>query len=379
MKYLMFVCESLADDPVADLSGRTPIEAAKTPVMDRLAKSGQVGRVSFVPGDLKPRGDVACLSALGYDPHEFYTGIGPLDALALGVDADDRDVLFRCDLVTSLDDTLVDYAAGQIRASESGILIEALNQKLSGSNARFYHGRGHRNILAFSDAALAEDLGGLECEPPLEVIGKSWKRHLPKGARAKFIADFIDEAKMLLDTHEINRVRIDLGENPANLIWLWGQGRKPKLPGFGQKFGKRGLLYSTARFAQGLGKAAGLEVCSEPGAIEDNLLFVYRADDEKTRSEKGLKRKIKRIEDFDIFLGKTLAAAGEGVKVCVTTDTPETFSKRVRSHGHVPFLVSGPGVAADEADSLNERIASQSRLVFDEGHHLMEFFLGERH
>lgn len=379
MKYLALIAEGLADDPVAELDGRTPLEIAKTPHLTALAKKGAVAGATFAPQSDLPTPDVACLSILGFDPREFYTGLAPLEALALGIAQNDREIAFRCDLVTAADDTLMDPSAGSISGKESSLLIEELNRKFAGSRFKLYNGRGYKNILIVNDPELADDLSELDCMPPARFIGQKISKHLPKGRGEQVLSDLIDQSKAVLENNEINRVRIDLGENPANLLWPWGQGRCPKLPGFSQRFGKKGAVLSDVLFMKGLAKAAGLGVVDsvEAGLENYDFLFVYFPA-ASAKAGKDLKMKIRHIEEFDsAVVGPALKKAAEAGahRILVGTDNPESLARKSAIHGQVPMLLAGDGVQGEANAGFNEKSASQSRLSFGEGFKLMEYFL----
>jgi 2,3-bisphosphoglycerate-independent phosphoglycerate mutase len=377
MKHVVLVCEGMSDEPLEELSGRTPLEVAKIPNISALAKRGKVGAASFVPASLSARSDVACLSILGYDPKEFYTGIAPLEALSRDIVLGENSVAFRSDLVTVSDDTLIDNSASLISATEAQLLINELN-KNAGAGAKFYLGEGYKNLLVISDAENAENLDELECSPPIGVIGQKFAKSLPKGAAAATLIELIRKSKEILENHEINRVRIDLGENPANMIWPWGQGKKPKMPSFKQRYHQKGVVLSRTHYVRGLGKALGFGVAVEVStALRDNdFLFVFMEANAEIYRSKDLKSKIKLIEDFDAkVVGPALKdLEGKPHRVLVTTDCSISIQKKSIFHGHVPFVMAGEGIEASES-SFNEKTANQSKFLFEEGHRLMEVFL----
>lgn len=378
MKQVILVGEGISDEPIEELAGRTPLEVAKTPALDFLAKKGRLGRASFSPSALRASSDVAALSILGFDPQEFYTGIAPLEAMAMGIPQNDQSIAFRCNLVTVLDENLVDAYSGNISSKESRLLLDALNEKLSNDRVRFYPGEGFRNLLVIHDAELAESLDELECTPPQSVIGQKFSKNLPKGQSTSAITDLIRSAKSILENHEINKVRIDLKENPANLIWPWGQGKKPKIPAFQQRHGRNGCVFSDLDFMKGLSQTLGLRQAKslESAINENDFVYVYFPWTEGRKID--LKLKIKFIEDFDATVVgpavKKLENEGS-YRICVTGDTFWPLTKKVPMHGDVPFLVQGSGVEADEFLQFNERNALQSKFVFEEGYRLMGYFL----
>ena len=380
MKYLMLVCEEMADEPVSELDGRTPLEAAKTPFMDLLAKKGELGRALFTPHKLLPSADVACLSLLGFDPRQFYTGIAPLEAIAMGVPLNDNEVAFRCDLVTVSDEYLVDMSASLISAREAQLLIDDLNKKLSGPKVKFYPGDGYKNILVISDPEMADHFDELDCVPPQSLIREKFVKHLPKGRGAAVLTDLMDQSKEILENHEINRVRIDLKENPANMIWPWGQGKKPKMPPFKERYRLDSAVVSSEDFVQGLGGALGMRVEKniEKSVQGQDLLFLYMPISEEFREARDLKSKIRFIEYFDSMVVGPVVKMLEGLpqyRLCVSADHASSLSKKSSFHGYVPFLIQGHGISAGGSDVFNEKLASQTKLVFEDGHQLMEYFL----
>lgn len=361
--------EGLADEPLEDLSGRTPLEAAKIPAMNALAKKGMVGRAGLVPLGLPLGSEVACLSALGLDPKRHYTGIAPLDAAAFGIAQTDAQIAFRCDFVTVADETLVDTTAGKISREESRLLVEELNRRLGRPGVTIHAGDGYKNILIVNDAELAAELQDVECAPPSGLTGEKYSRHLPRGKGAELLAEWMAKSTEILENHEINRVRIDLKENPANRVWLWGQGRKPKLPRLQVRAGG-GCVVAEATFAAGLGTLLGMERAEDlKAAAEKDFLFIYKEASADGRPVRELKDKIRWVEEFDALVGsamKALKTTGP-FRVLVTSDFP-------RDYGHVPFLISGEGIPADaSAGPFNEKTASQSTHCFDEGYRLMDF------
>lgn len=368
----------MTDDTVEELGDRTPLEIAKTPHLKALAASGVTGAAQFVPRALAPTDDVAFMSILGYDPAEFFTGTAPLEAVSLGVPQNDNEIAFRCDLVTVLDDALIDTGASRISPKESRILIEELNKKLGSSTVRFYPGDGHKNILLISDPNLTDHLDDLECTDPKRLVGKAFAKYLPAGKSAKILTDLMDKSKEVLDSQEINRVRIDLGENPANMIWPWGQGRKPKMPSFKQRFSRSAAMVSQTDFVRGLAKLLDIDVKEtvDDALASHDVVFVYMPFDDEIYRTNNLKSKIKLIEDFDFsVVGPALKSLGSlsDARVLVATDRAWSRTKQAALHGQVPFLLAGHGVSRNEGNVFSEKASAQSKLVFEEGHKLMGY------
>ncbi len=379
MKYVMLFCHGLADEPVADLGGRTPFELAKTPNLDRMAKEGCMGLASFVPNTIAVSPDAACFSILGYDPQEFYTGLAPLDALALGVPQSDSAVAFRADLVTVFDETLQDATAGHISSKEAQPLLARLSRLISTDRMKLSAGEGYKNILVVSDDALADDLDDLETTAPSRLVGQNFTKGLPKGRSESVISSLMKKSKEVLDDQEINRVRIDLKENPANMLWMWGQGRKPQLPPFRERHGLSGAAVSGEDFVKGLGIAVGFSHAENVRSAlkKADFVFVYSAP---AAPSTELKVRVKRIEDFDQEVGEALRAlegAGD-VRVCAGTDSVFAATQdRPASHAQTPFVVWGAGVEPSGAAGFSEKTAALSRIVLGEARQLINRFIAK--
>ncbi|OGW82523.1 MAG: hypothetical protein A3C47_04100 [Omnitrophica bacterium RIFCSPHIGHO2_02_FULL_51_18] len=380
MKYIVLVCEAVTDDSLEEFGDRTPLELAKNPNLQALAKKGLVGSAVFTSHELNLSRDVASMAILGYDPEEFYTGIAPLEALAAGIAQSDNEMAFRCDLVTVSEELLVDVSASFISPTESSLLIEELNRKLSSAQVKFYPGEGYKNILMINDPERVDSLDELECVPPAQLIGQKFAKYLPKGESASVLTDLMDQSKEVLEHHEINRVRIDLKENPANMIWPWGQGRRPKLPGFKERFHLSGAVCSEAEFAQGLGISAGFAALKElETAIRSkDFVFVYVPASQAQPDSDPIKSKVRLIEYFDSQIVGAVVKVLEGLgehRLLVCTDVATSRSKKSAIHGPVPFLMAGHGIEAEENTGFNEKFMRQSRHSFKEGHKLMAAFL----
>jgi 2,3-bisphosphoglycerate-independent phosphoglycerate mutase len=380
MKYALLVAGGVSDEPLEALNGRTPLEVAKKPHWDALAKEGTLGSVLLTTKKLPASPEMAVFSLLGFDPEEFFTGVGPLEAPAFGISGSDREVVFRCDFVTADQECLVDAFAGHIRSEESRRLIEALDQKLSNPKLRFYPGEGYKNFLVCGDEELVHFFEDLVCENPEGLIGEKFSRHFPKGKEARTLTELMDRSRKLLGEHEINRVRIDLHENPANLIWLWGQGRRPKLPGFGQRHSLSGAVVSQEDFVKGLASALGMTVF---GTLEEALdaadfVFLYKRFSTQEKAEKHWQSKVRFIEEFDaqtISEAVRLKKRFEDLRLCVSTDTGAASSKPMPFHAQVPFLLDHRRDGMLSAGFFSEKAAAQSALLVEPGHELLNTFL----
>jgi 2,3-bisphosphoglycerate-independent phosphoglycerate mutase len=396
MKYIILVGDGMADYPVKELQERTPLEVAHTPNMDYIAQHGILGRIKTIPAKMNPASDVATLSILGYDPQEFYTGRGPLEAANLGIDLEENDVAFRCNLVTILEDTMVDYSAGHITSKESKELIEAINQNLGTDKIKFYSGVSYRNLLLVKNG-VEQNLAKLECIAPHDIMGKKISLNLPEGEQADFIIKLMQDSRRVLENHEINHVRIDLKENPANMIWLWGQGKKPTMPKFKDKFGLSGSVISAVDLIKGLGRILGLEVINVKGATgyydtnyegkaeaalkalkDKDFVFVHVEAPDEAGHNGDLKEKMLAIERFDkLIVGKILTAFKQrkNFRILVLPDHATPLAVRTHTADTVFFGMFGKGVAPEDFLNYSEKEAEKAKVYFENGYQLMDYFL----
>lgn len=383
MKYALLIADGMHDHPLKELEGKTPLEVAHTPFMDELAKGSLVGLVKNVPKGFKPGSDIAIMSMLGYDPATFYTGRGPLEAANLGIELKDNQVAFRCNFVTVSDGKMVDYSAGHISTNEAKLLISTLNEKLGNGRFKFYVGVSYRNLM------VSEGIGDeLQTTPPHDIMGQDIDKYLPKGKDAQLIIELMMRSREILEYHDVNKVRIDLGENPANMIWLWGQGRKPKLPTFYEKYGVRGFVISAVDLVNGLGRILGLEVVKVPGvtgyydtnykgkgkyAVKnlekfDFCLVHLEATDEAGHNAHVME-KIKAIESFDRYIVgpiyECLKRSGEDFRILVASDHATPIQVRTHTDEPVAFLCYGKGISpAVEVGSFNEKNAKATLVEY---------------
>ncbi len=397
----------MADWPRADLGGRTCLQAARTPNLDKLATLGSVGMVRTVPVGFPPGSDVANLSVLGYDPRRYYTGRSPLEAASIGVQLGPEDVAYRCNLVTLRFGTsgtaeerrrsavMEDFSAGHISTQEARTLIEEIDRRLGSDRIRFHPGVSYRHLMVWK--------GGeerIECAPPHDIQDQPTGDHLPRGEGAALIRELMDASVEILANHPLNRERTEKGRRPANSIWLWGQGRRPSMPTFREKYGLEGAVISAVDLTKGLGVYAGFEVINVPGATgwidtnyvgkAEHALFALRTKDivylhVEAPDEAGhtgdLKNKMKAIEDFDeLIVGNIL----EGMKqfddyrILALPDHPTPIEIRTHSADPVPFaLYDSRSERKGERVGYDESIAQRpDALVFEDGHTLMDHFLG---
>jgi 2,3-bisphosphoglycerate-independent phosphoglycerate mutase len=263
--------DGAADEPQPELGGLTPLQAARMPHSDRIAREGICGLALTIPPEMEPGSDIAALSILGYDPRRYHTGRAPIEAAGLGVPLDPEDVAFRCNLVTSDGVTLIDYSAGEVPTADAHTLIERLNEKLATSRLRFYPGVSYRNVMVWRGGSPE-----VKTVPPHDIIGQPIEPHLPRGEGDSTLRQLMFDSLEILDGDDINRRRRDQGKNPANMIWLWGQGRKCQLPSFAATRGTPGLVIAAVDLVKGVAKCAGLSAPDVPGAT-GNLDTDYSA------------------------------------------------------------------------------------------------------
>jgi 2,3-bisphosphoglycerate-independent phosphoglycerate mutase len=392
MRIAILVGDGMSDYPIQELVNKTPLEVAKTPNMNDIAKHGMTGLVRTVPRGMKPASDIANLSILGYDPKAYYTGRGPLEAANIGVEVAEDEVAFRCNLLTTNNDIMSDYSAGHISDKESKTLMEHLDKKLGNERIKFYHGKSYRNLLVIKTRS-RDDLNGLmktSCTPPHDITGKNISKHLPKGKGASFLLKLMQDSRAILEKHDINRVRVDLKENPANMIWLWGQGTNPNMPSFKGMFGVDGSVISAVDLVNGIGKLVGLELIPVPGATgyydtnykgkgeyaveslkKKDFIFVHVEAPDEAGHNGDMRAKITAIENFDKYvvgpIWKFLKATDKDYRIMVLSDHATPVVLRTHVSDPAPFIMAGKGVAHNGFPTYSESNAKLSKIVYKTG------------
>ena len=266
MKFLILVGDGMADFPLPELGGRTPLEVAATPAMDAVARDGETGLFYPVPEGLPAGSDIGNLSLFGYNPRETYTGRAPLEAANQGIEMSADQVAFRCNLVTLRNGLMEDFTSEHISSQEAAELIAHLNACLSGYPVRFYPGVSYRHLsIVTARPALLENLVRLDCTPPHDITGKAYETYLPSGPGAELILDLMTQSMRVLAGHAVNQARLEGGKRPATSIWLWGQGRPATLASYKSRFGIDGAVISAVDLVKGIGVCAGLEILDVPG------------------------------------------------------------------------------------------------------------------
>lgn len=399
MKYLLIVLNALSDHPMEELEGKTPLEASKLPNLAFFAKLGKVGQACSLEDGFDASPEAAFLATLGYDPKQCYRGPGPLEAANLEVKMEPNEVAFRMNFITEFNGTLADATAGNISTKEARALVTYLNKKLASDFVRFFVGNHYRHIAVLKDS---QGFTGLSAKtlPPEEALGKPIKASLPRGAGEELLKKLMYDARLLLQDHEINQVRVDLGENPANMIWLSGQGTTPVLEKFSDRFGLSGALVAGIEYAKGTGRLAGLTVLEVSGATgnletsfekkgkallealaEKDFVSVHvRACEEASRSG-DLKAKISALESIDSFIlskAREYYEANRETRVLITGT--QTFSTPMRRavRDSVPFVLAGKNVMADEFDRVSEQIAKNSHFRAQKRMELIHLLLSRK-
>ncbi len=396
MKYIVLVADGMADYPISELQGQTPLEAAKTPNMDFVASHGRLGRIKTIPDNMTPASDVANMSILGYNPKEYYSGRGPLEAANMGIEMDDEDVAFRCNLITASEDTMVDYSSGHISNKESAGLIKSIQEKLGSGMFKFYPGISYRHLM-LAKKGVQSSLDKITCNAPHDILGQKLSAYFPKGKNSELLIQLMKESRGILENHEINLVRIDLKENPGNMIWLWGQGKKPKFPLFTEKYGLKGSVISAVDLIKGMGKLIGLEVLNIPGATgyydtdyagkakaaiksleKNDFVFVHVEAPDEAGHNGDLREKITAIERFDQLVVGTILEAFKkkpNFNILILPDHATPVSLRTHTSDIICFGVFGQGITARGFLNYSEKEAEKSDLFFEEGYKLMDFFV----
>jgi 2,3-bisphosphoglycerate-independent phosphoglycerate mutase len=394
VKHCVIVPDGAADLPLAALGGRTPLQAARTPHMDAMARGGQVGLTSHVPAGMTPGSAVAMMSLLGYDPARHFTGRAPLEAADLGIELGPRDWAVRCNLVTAADGALASSNAGHIATAEAARLIDALNGALGRDGRRFHVGTGYRHLLVGADLCGE----GVRTVPPHDIVGLPLADSQPSGEGSGLLLDLMERSRAVLEDHEVNRARRAAGRRPANMIWLWGQGRRPALADFRSRFGPCGAVISAVNLVRGLGRLVGWEVVDVPGATgytdtnyaakgahavralaDHGLVLVHVEAPDEASHDRDPEAKVAAIERVDAdVVGPVMAAPGlrGALRMMVVPDHVTSVEDGRHKRGAVPFAIWGAGVAASAAGGFSEAEAAGG-VELPAGHELMGRFVGQ--
>ncbi|HTL48197.1 MAG TPA: 2,3-bisphosphoglycerate-independent phosphoglycerate mutase [Verrucomicrobiae bacterium] len=398
MKYLMISFSGAADQPAEELGGKTPLEVAKIPNMNHFTKVGKLGSVKLSPDRHEPSSDTAFLNLLGYDADKVYTGRGPLEAANLDLELEENEIPFRMNFITESSGNLADPTAGAISTKEGKALINFLNKKVASGFVRFFAGSGYKHVAVLKDSHGYNALSARTVSPEA-IIGEPIEANFPKGPGEELLKKLMFDARLLLQDHEVNQVRVDLGENPANMIWLWGQGQPPKLEKFSERHGLSGALVSPAEYAKGAARLAGLTVvdlAEETGVPEVDNERMAKAVIEALKEKDfvcchapscdeasrfgDLKGKISAIEALDYFFlshVRDYLDAHKDTRVLITPALAAPWKMRKHVRDAVPFLVTGKNIMPDEAEKFSELAAKSVENKVANGRELIDSFLAK--
>jgi 2,3-bisphosphoglycerate-independent phosphoglycerate mutase len=391
-KYVIIVPDGAADEALDEFDGRTVLDAAETPNMDKISTHGRQGLVQTIPDGMEAGSDVAQMSLLGYDPRTFYSGRAPIEAAARNIKLSADDWVFRCNLITIADGKMADHSAGHISTEEGRALIKELSEQLGNEKFQLYPGVSYRHLLVFK---------GLDFEvqtyPPHDFVGQKIEKILPRGKGAEMLIDLMARSQQLFSNHDINKVRKDLGENQVSSIWLWGEGKKTLMESFQKRFGLKGATIAAVDLARGLSKLIGFDVIDVPGAtgfVDTNyegkglaaieglekydLVFVHIEAPDEASHNGNAEMKKKAIEQIDKYIvGPVLEALQkyESWRILVMPDHPTPVSSKAHSSEPVPFAMAGDNISGILHKTFGESNAAESGFRIDNGFEIMEYFL----
>jgi len=395
VKYIIVVGDGMADYPLEGLGGKTPLQAANKPNMDWIASHGRSGLLRTIPKGMNPGSDVAMMSILGYDPRKYLRGRGPLEAAGMGVELEKEDLAFRCNLITEESGAIADYSGGHITTEEAQELMSAV-RKNYGHLGDFYVGTGYRHLFVMRNAP--RGLEKLKTVPPHEIVGKKVCDNLikPKNNEiAKTLNEMILKSKQILSNHPTNIARVKNGRKPANMIWVWGHGKKPKMKTIVEKYGIKGAIVSAVNVVKGVGACAGmskLEVPEATGYYDTNyenkakfalralkghdLVLVHVEAPDEAGHVGDTKRKIEAIENIDSrLLGKIIDGLKGEYAISVTADHATPIKVRAHTADPVPFAVYSTKGKKDGVKYFDESSAKRGSFGVLEGHKFMDKFL----
>lgn len=399
MKYIVVLGDGMADEPLEELGGKTPLEYADTPQMDRLAMYGEIGQTMTIPSGMAPGSDTANLSVLGYDPRQYYTGRSPLEALSIGADMEEGDVAFRCNLVTLSEEdapyeeqTILDHSASEISTEDASVLLNAVLESVETQNCRFFVGTSYRHCMIRKNGKV------MELTPPHDILEKKIGAFLPAD---EFLLELQKQSYLILRDHPLNQERKRQGKNPANSFWFWGAGTRPQLSDFKKKYGKQGIMISAVDLLKGIAVGAGMAVVEVPGAtggletnyegkaqaavdalLKDGYDFAYihvEAPDEMGH-QGSAERKVRAIENIDArVLGplvSQLEESGTPYRLAVLPDHPTPVRLRTHVAQPVPYLIYDSTSKKEHEWKYNEKEAAASGNSVPRADRLMEKLFG---
>lgn len=398
MKYIIVLGDGMADEPLEQLGGKTPLAYAKTPWMDEISKKSEIGLAKTIPDGMKPGSDTANLAVLGYNPKQYYTGRSPLEALSIGVDMEEKDIAIRCNLVTVSDDslpyeekTIVDHSSSEISTEDAAVLLDAVRDVLEDDVYQFYLGTSYRHCTIWKEGDV------VELTPPHDILGKVIGEYLPDD---EILREKMKRSYDILNNHPLNEERARKGLNKANSIWFWGAGTKPALDSFAGKFGKKGAMISAVDLLKGIAVGAAMtniEVEGADGTLETNyegkasaavkavtedgsdFVYIHVEAPDEMGHQGSVERKVKAIEYLDgRVIGpvyEQMKKSGEDFRLLVMPDHPTPIRTRTHSSDPVPYMLYDSTAEQDHEWDYNEKEAKESGHYLDEGYTLIREFL----
>lgn len=397
MKYVIVLGDGMADKPIDVLNGQTPLEYAKTPVMDEMAAKSEIGLTWTIPEGMKPGSDTANLAVLGYYPRKYYTGRSPLEALSIGVPMKDTDIALRCNLVTLSEEepyaekTILDHSSGEISTEEADVLIQAVKEAFENENFQFYTGTSYRHLLIWNCGEV------LEFTQPHDVLGQVIGQYLPK---QDIFRQMMEKSYTILNEHPINQKRAQQGLNKANSLWFWGAGTKPALSSFEEKTGKKGAMISAVDLLKGIAVGADMKVIEVPGANgslhtnyegkaqaaidvltkeEYDFVYIHLEAPDEMGHQGSVEKKVQSIEYLDerviAPVKRGLEAAGVDFRMLVMPDHPTPIWCRTHTADPVPYMIYDSTVDLGKGLLYTEKDAEQSENREAEGYRLIEKLL----
>lgn len=393
MKYIVVLGDGMADEPIGELGGRTPLQAARTPVMDTMAKVSEQGIAYTVPKNLPAGSDVANLAMLGYDPQKYYSGRSPLEALSIGVDMKDTDIALRCNIVTLSEDetyeekTIIDHSSGEITTEEARVLIDAVKKELETDEFQYYPGVSYRHLTIWDHGET------VELTPPHDILGKRIGEYLPEETKLR---EMMEKSFDILDRHPINEKRREMGLNPANSIWFWGAGTRPALDDFEEKTGKKGAMVSAVDLLKGIAVGThmlNLDVEGATGGLDTNykgkamaavdsltkdgadVVYIHVEAPDEMGHQGSVENKVKAIEFLDDqvirVVAEELKKRGEDFRMLIGPDHPTPISIRTHSKDPIPFMIYDSTKEMKGQKEYSEEAAKSTGLVLEHGHDMM--------
>ena len=401
MKYIVVLGDGMSDYKVDELGGKTPLECAKKPCIDYMAQHGETGHVKNVPESLSPGSDVANLAAMGYDPLKYYSGRSPLEAVSVGVDMKDTDIIFRCNVVTVSDEEdyaekrVIDHSADEITTEEARELIAAVNEAFADEKFSFYPGVSYRHIMVWDKGPYNFTL-----TPPHDILERKIADYIPKGEGSELIYDMMVKSYDILNNHPVNIKRAERGLKKANSIWIWGEGKKPLLSDFYEKYGLKGTVISAVDLIKGIGMCAGLDVIDVEGATGNvhtnykgkadaaiealkngsDYVYVHLEGPDECGHRHEIENKVKAIELIDEKIVKYIKDAmdkeGMEYRMLILPDHPTPLSLRTHTRDSVPYIIyDSTDEKENSVTSYTEEEAAKSGILIEEGYKLMEIFI----